>query len=194
MAIAPDVEPQPPISWDGKVHGYHPGPDWHEKIAGTVPLHTEAVEDLDPITYQVIRNRLFTINIAHGETVTRVSGSPVFQSLDFNMCILTEDAEFIMNAPFVQFLNAGATFTIRYVMERFAADPGIGEGDLYICNDPWIGAVHEMDVTFAQPVFVDGRIFAWVSNAGHQYDLGGTVPGAGRRTRPTSTATRPSSG
>ena len=177
MAIAPHVDPRPAITWDGKIHAYHPGPDWRDKVEGTLPLHTEAVEDLDPITYQVIRNRLFTINIAHGETVTRVSGSPVFQSLDFNMCILTEDAEFVMNAPFVQFLNAGATFTIRYVMERFADDPGIGDGDLYICNDPWIGAVHEMDVTFAQPVFVDGRIFGWVSNAGHQYDLGGTVPG-----------------
>jgi N-methylhydantoinase B len=34
-----------------------------------------------------------------------------------------------------------------------------------------------MDVFMACPIFVDGRLFAWVSNAGHQYDLGGIAPG-----------------
>jgi N-methylhydantoinase B len=170
------VEAGPEVRWDGRIHGYEPGPDWRERIAG-IPLHSEHDDEIDPITYQVIRNRLFSINIAHGERVTHVSGSPVFQTLDFNMCILTEDAEYVMNAPYITFLNSGASYTTRYVMERYATDPGIHDGDLYICNDPWIGAVHEMDVTFIHPVFIDGRIFGWVSNAGHQYDLGGIVPG-----------------
>jgi N-methylhydantoinase B len=174
--VAPETVEQDTI-WDGTVHPYRPSADWRERVQGTLPLHTATDEEIDPITYQVIRNRLFTINVAHGETVTRVSGSPVFQSLDFNMCILTEGAEFVMNAPFVQFLNAGATYAIRYVMETYAEDPGINDGDLYICNDPWVGAVHQMDVTFMYPVFVDGELFAWISNAGHQYDLGGIVPG-----------------
>ncbi|MDY0042480.1 MAG: hydantoinase B/oxoprolinase family protein [Desulforhabdus sp.] len=34
-----------------------------------------------------------------------------------------------------------------------------------------------MDVLIACPIFVDGELFAWVANAGHQYDLGGIVPG-----------------
>lgn len=165
------------ISWDGLVHSYEPPADWRERVGAKLPIHSEAAAEIDPITYQVIRNRMYTINIAHGETVTRVSGSPVFQSLDFNMCILSEDAEYVMNAPFMQFLNAGASFGVKYIMDRLAEDPGIAEGDIFICNDPWIGAVHEMDVLFAQPVFVDGEIFAWIANAGHQYDLGGTVPG-----------------
>ena len=165
------------IAWDGLVHSYDPPADWRERVHAKLPIHSEAAAEIDPVTYQVIRNRMYTINIAHGETVTRVSGSPVFQSLDFNMCILSEDAEYVMNAPFMQFLNAGAAFGVRYLMDRLAQDPGINEGDVFICNDPWIGAVHEMDVLFAQPVFVDGRIFAWIANAGHQYDLGGTVPG-----------------
>ncbi len=165
------------IAWDGLVHSYDPPADWWERVCASLPIHSEAAAEIDPITYQVIRNRMYTINIAHGETVTRVSGSPVFQSLDFNMCILSEEAEYVMNAPFMQFLNAGASFGVKYIMDRLAQEPGINEGDVFICNDPWIGAVHEMDVLFAQPVFVDGKIFAWIANAGHQYDLGGTVAG-----------------
>lgn len=164
------------VVWDGNRNSYRPAADWRERVS-ELPLHVEFDDELDPITYQVIRNRLWTINTAHGETVTRVSGSPVFASFDFNMCILTEDADIVMNAPFIQFLNVGAPYTVRFVMEHFGRDPGIGEGDVFVGNDPWVGAVHQMDVLFASPVFVDGRIFAWVSNAGHQYDLGGVVPG-----------------
>ncbi|QEC47492.1 hypothetical protein FSW04_07820 [Baekduia soli] len=164
------------VVWDGTANSYRPGPGWRDAIAA-IDLHADADETLDPVTYEVIRHRLWTINTAHGETVTRVSGSPVFASLDFNMCILTEDAEIVMNAPFIQYLNIGAPYTVKFIMEHFGDRPGIEEGDVFFGNDPWVGAVHQMDVLFAAPVFVDGRLFAWVSNAGHQYDLGGVVPG-----------------
>jgi len=172
-----DVTTAADVAWDGKVHSYRSAADWEQRLDPELTLHTELDEDLDPITFEVIRHRLWTINLAHGETVTRVSGSPVFQSLDFNMCILNEVGEYVMNAPFIQFLNAGAQLGVRYIMEHYGADPGIREGDVFVGNDPWICAVHEMDVMFACPVFVDGRIFAWTANAGHQYDLGGAVPG-----------------
>ena len=125
----------------------------------------------------MLRQKLWTVNIAHGETITRISGSPLLASLDFNMSILTEDAEVVLNAPYVQFLNAGAPLGIRYILEHYAGSPGIDEGDIFCCNDPWIGACHQMDVLFAAPIFVEGRLFGWVANAGHQYDLGGIVPG-----------------
>jgi N-methylhydantoinase B len=48
---------------------------------------------------------------------------------------------------------------------------------MFVGNDPWIGAAHQMDVCIAAPLFIDGELFGWVSNAAHQYDLGGIVPG-----------------
>ena len=163
--------------WDGKVHAYRPGADWRDRVSPTVDFHVEENPDLDPVTYEVIRHRLWTTNIGHGEMVTRVSGSPIFQVGDFNMCILTEDGEVVMNAPYVAFLDSGAPLAIAYILENLSDDPGIEEGDVFACNDPWIGAVHQMDVFLGMPVFVEGKLFAWVSNAGHQYDLGGVAPG-----------------
>lgn len=165
------------IVWDGTKHSYRPAPDWRDRIAAGPELHVDVAEKLDPVTFEIIRHRLWTINMAHGETVTRISGSPVFASGDFNMMILSEDAEVVLNAPFMQFLNAGAPQGISYIMENFGEDPGIHDGDIFVGNDPWIAAVHQMDVLVAAPVFIDGKLFAWVSNAGHQYDLGGPVPG-----------------
>ena len=164
-------------TWDGLKQSYRPRTGWRDRIAARVRFHREQAETFDPVTFEVIRQKLWTINIAHGETITRVSGSPVLATLDFNMSILTEDAEVVLNAPYVQFLNAGAPLGIRYVLERYGERPGIDEGDIFCCNDPWIGACHQMDVLFAAPIFIDGLLFGWVANAGHQYDLGGIVPG-----------------
>ena len=168
---------QTQTNWNGKTHSYRPQPGWQKRIDPAVQLHQTADDDLDPVTFEVLRQKLWTINMAHGDTITRISGSPLLASLDFNMSILTEDAEVVINAPYVQFLNAGAPLGIRYIMEHFSGSPGIDEGDIYCCNDPWIGAAHQMDVLFAAPIHIDGKLFGWVANAGHQYDLGGVVPG-----------------
>ena len=100
------------VVWDGRLHSYRAQPGWEERIAPGLPLYTEIDENLDPVTFEVIRNRLWTINIAHGEALTRISGSPTFQALDFNMCIMTETAEIAMNAPFLQYLASGAPMAI----------------------------------------------------------------------------------
>ena len=163
--------------WNGREQSYRPDVDWKSRIDPAVTLHEEALSAIDPVDFEVIRQKLWTINIAHGDTITRISGSPVLATLDFNMSILTEDGETVLNAPYVQFLNAGAPLGIRYILERYAGSPGIDEGDIFCCNDPWIAACHQMDVLFAAPIFVDGKLFGWVANAGHQYDLGGIVPG-----------------
>lgn len=168
---------QAQIDWNGRTHSYRPKPDWMTRISPNLQLHTDYDEDLDPVTFEVIRQKLWTINLAHGDTITRISGSPLLASLDFNMSILTEDAEVVVNAPYVQFLNAGAPLGIRYILETHSGKPGIAEGDIWCCNDPWIAACHQMDVMFTAPIFFEGQLFGWVANAGHQYDLGGIVPG-----------------
>jgi hypothetical protein len=125
---------------------YRPSADRRDRVSSRVCVHTQQDDTIDPVTFEVIRQKLWTTNIAHGDTITRISGSPVLATLDFNMSILTEDAEVVLNAPYVQFLNAGAPLGIRYILERHSDRPGIDEGDIFCCNDPWTGACHQMDV------------------------------------------------
>jgi N-methylhydantoinase B len=167
----------PPISWDGKLHSYRPDANWRDRVSPKVQFHDESDENLDAVTFEVLRNRLWMSNLAHGETLTRISGSPVFQALDFNMCIMTESAELVVNGPFILYLASGAPLAVPYILEKLGDSPGIDEGDMILVSDPWIGVPHQMDILMACPVFVDGRVFAWVCNAGHHYDLGGVAPG-----------------
>ncbi|GAA4283803.1 hydantoinase B/oxoprolinase family protein [Brevibacterium daeguense] len=174
---ASEAAPKPEIVWDGSFHSYRPTDDWRSKVSPTVRFFEPDSMDVDPVVLEVLRYRMWTINVAHGTTIQRISGSPILQILDFNMCILTGDGEIVMNAPYFQHLNSGAPYIVKYILENFGGEPGIKDGDIFLCNDPWIGAVHQMDVFIGMPVFVDGKIVAWVTNAAHQADLGGTAPG-----------------
>ena len=63
---ASDFEKQ----WNGRVQSYRPGPGWRDRIAPEVSLHAEAVEEIDPVDFEVIRQKLMAQNQhgAHGIT------------------------------------------------------------------------------------------------------------------------------
>src|SRR4029453_12352426 len=63
-------------------------------------------------------------------------------------------------------------------LEYRSGNPGIFEEDMFLSNDPWVGAAHQMDVTLLCPIFWDGKLFCWITNVLHQYDVGGITPGS----------------
>src|SRR5690606_27377469 len=63
------------------------------------------------------------------------------------------------------------------VRERRGAVPGIAPGDMFICNDPFLGATHQPDVATVAPVHSGGELVAWVGSSGHWLDIGGSEPG-----------------
>jgi N-methylhydantoinase B len=149
------------------------------RIADKLQLHTRAAADLDPVTYEVIRHNLWQINEEHGATIQRLSGSPVaMYALDLNPSILTEDAEFVYFGPYMQYMSGVTDTQVKWTLEFRSDNPGINEGDMFIANDPWVGAAHQQDVMLLCPVFWQGELFCWVTNCLHQYDIGGITPGS----------------
>ncbi len=142
-------------------------------------LHRDSAAEVDPITYEVIRHNLWSVNEEHAATIVKVSGSPIVVfGHDFNPSILTEDGEWVFFGPYIQYLNAAADYAIGWTLEHYAENPGIEDGDMFLTNDPWIGSNHQPDTTLLCPVFIDGKIFCWVTNTMNQYDLGGNTPGS----------------
>jgi N-methylhydantoinase B len=148
-------------------------------ISPSLELHRDAEVDLDPVTFEVVRHNLWNINEEHGATIQRISGSPVaIYALDLNPSILTEDAEFVYFGPYMQYMSGVADTQVKWILENRADNPGIKDGDMFIANDPWIGAAHQMDVMLICPVFYEGKLFCWITNCLHQYDIGGITPGS----------------
>src|SRR5690606_3757412 len=54
-----------------------------------------------------------------------------------------------------------------------ADSPGIRDGDMFILNNPYKGALHQQDVSIVAPVFYQGQRVAWVGACAHQIDMGG---------------------
>ena len=165
------------IVFDGVNHGYVPPAEL--RISPKLTLHRDAAQDIDPVTFEVIRHKLWNINEEHGATIQRISGSPVaIYALDLNPSILTEDAEFVYFGPYMQYMSGVADTQVKWILENRSDNPGIRPGDMFLANDPWVGAAHQMDVMLICPVFWEDELFGWITNCLHQYDLGGITPGS----------------
>jgi N-methylhydantoinase B len=162
--------------FDGVDECYVPGDEL--TIDPALRLHRGTEVDIDPVTYEVIRSGLWNINEESGDIIRRVSGSPIAQfAHDLNTVLLTEDAEYLYSGPYNLNLAAVIDLAIKWILEHRSGGRGIREGDIFLTNDPFIGASHVTDVIMAAPIFVGGELFAWAASSMHQYDMGGTAPG-----------------
>ena len=172
MTKISDIAPE---KLDGKNMGYVPPKKL--RISKKLKLHSKASRKLDPISFEVIRHALWHVNEEHGATIQRVSGSPVaMYALDLNPSILTEDGEFVYFGPYMQYMSGVTDTQVKWILENRSDNPGIRDGDMFLANDPWVGAAHQQDVMLICPVFWKGELFCWVTNCLHQYDIGGITP------------------
>lgn len=138
------------------------------------------IDTLDPLTYEVIRHRLTSITEEMGEALKRMSGSVVVTDCnDFDAAIMDEVGDVVQvglyNTELAASLDMAANWTLRNRCRR----PGIGPGDMFLCNDPWVGGgLHQNDVSLFAPLFIDGELFCWTGAVAHQVDLGGVSPGS----------------
>jgi N-methylhydantoinase B len=161
--------------FDGRKTGYVPPK--RLAISPRLKLQRKTARSIDPITFEVIRHALWHVNEEHGATIQRLSGSPVaMYALDLNPSILTEDGEFVYFGPYMQYMSGVTDTQVKWILEYRSDNPGIRDGDMFLANDPWVGAAHQQDVMLICPVFWKGELFCWVTNCLHQYDLGGITP------------------
>ena len=133
----------------------------------------------DAALFEVLRNRLWAINDEAVDAIVAVSGSPIAtEGNDFNSGILTATGEVALAGPYVLVHAAALGQVVRYVIEEFGDEPGIGSGDMFITNDTYVGAPHQPDVMVVAPVYRDDRLIAWCGSCVHQNDVGGPVPGS----------------
>jgi N-methylhydantoinase B len=165
------------VVFDGRRSGYVPPKTL--SISKKLRLHKKGKKAIDPVTFEVVRHALWNVNEEHGATIQRLSGSPVaMYALDLNPSILTEDAEFVYFGPYMQYMSGVTDTQVKWTLENRSDNPGIEDGDMFLANDPWVGAAHQMDVMLLCPVFWKGELFCWVTNCLHQYDIGGITPGS----------------
>src|ERR1700722_8264827 len=161
---------------DGRVESYVP--EGKLQIDPSLQMWDEPLSSVDPVTFEVIRHNLWHINEEHGETIVKVSGSPIAVfGQDFNPCMMDELGDYIFFGPYYQVHSGMQDLSVKWILENRSANPGIADGDMWLHNDPWVGTTHQPDAATMCPVFVDGKLFCWVGNTLHFVDVGGPTPG-----------------
>ncbi len=129
----------------------------------------------DSVTMQIIRYACEAVANDMGQNLIRMGRTTIVKEIaDINCAVLDGAGGIIAQAnlcPLMLFsLPATAENMLEYV-------DSLDEGDVIICNDPYLGGQHLLDVQFFSPVIVDGHPVAFVANIAHQLDMGGSVPG-----------------
>ena len=101
----------------------------------------------------------------------------VVYGYDFNTSLQTEDGEGVVFGPGNLMFAGCADLVVKWTLEHRSWNTGIGPGDVFIQDDPWVGTNHAMDTAVYAPLFVGDKLFAWVYNVVHQRELGGVEPG-----------------
>jgi N-methylhydantoinase A/oxoprolinase/acetone carboxylase beta subunit/N-methylhydantoinase B/oxoprolinase/acetone carboxylase alpha subunit len=135
--------------------------------------------EIDPISYEVIKNRLWAINDEQAMTAAQISGTPIiYEAFDFNAGILDAEGKGVLAGVYVTYHATGLDLAVDGVKKTFGAKDDINEGDVFITNDPWVGAIHPSDVVVISPVHHGGELVAWTAIVMHDADVGGPVPGS----------------
>jgi N-methylhydantoinase B len=129
----------------------------------------------DPITMQVIRYGLESIADDMGFNLMRMGRTTIVKEImDINCGVLDAQGGILAQAhlcPLMMFSLPTTAATMLKHIEEY------NPGDVIICNDPYLGGQHLLDVQFFSPVFVRNKLVAFVANIAHHLDMGGAVPG-----------------
>ena len=134
--------------------------------------------DLDPITVEVVRNKLEGIANEMQQTLLRSSFSPIVkEGLDASSSLFTIRGETLAQATAIPIHLATLIPIIAKILEVFPLST-MKPGDVYCMNDPYLGGTHLPDVALVQPVFFNDRPIAISATMTHHQDMGGMSAGS----------------
>ena len=129
----------------------------------------------DPVTMQVIRYGFEAIADDMGYNLMRMGRSTIVKEImDINCAVLDAKGGILAQAHLCPLMLFSLPTTATFMLQDIRS---FEEGDVIICNDPYLGGQHLLDMQFFSPVFFEGELIAFVANIAHQLDMGGAVPG-----------------
>ncbi|MCP2255988.1 N-methylhydantoinase B [Prauserella aidingensis] len=133
--------------------------------------------ELDPVTFEVLKNAFATSVDLMSEQILRTCYSFVIYARDFSSALCDAQGNTVMQGSQDLAAHVGTLhFQCKAVLEEFGSD--INPGDVFAVNCPYMGGTHLNDVSFIRPIFADGELIAFAQNKGHWADIGGNVPGS----------------
>jgi N-methylhydantoinase B len=134
---------------------------------------------VDPIRAEVVARHLLAAAEEMSATLMRTAFSPnIKERADCSSAIFDASGQVVALAQRVPIHLGSMVGAVDEIRARFRPEE-IKPGDMFAANDPYNGGgSHLPDINVIAPVFVAGRIVAYVANIAHHADVGGMVPGS----------------
>ena len=134
---------------------------------------------LDPVTAEVLRNRLRETVAAMAHALFHSGYSPILrESQDGTAGLCDAGGRVVMVGGGLQYHSLLYSMAVGNVLESYPAAE-MQDGDSFLSNDPYLaGNSHVPDTVIATPVFYRGEIVAFGVSVAHKADMGGLVPGS----------------
>jgi N-methylhydantoinase B len=140
------------------------------------------MKELDPITLEVLWNRLLAVVNEQQVALMRTAFSTVVRETQDLACGVFDQrgrmiAQSLTGTP--GHINAMAT-GMRHFLAAYPPHT-LAPGDVLLTNDPWQTAGQINDMTVVTPVFYGGQVIAYFASTCHAPDIGGHVLSAEAR-------------
>ncbi|MBI2371454.1 MAG: hydantoinase B/oxoprolinase family protein [Deltaproteobacteria bacterium] len=135
--------------------------------------------NLDPITMEVVLNRLREIAATMEHALYHSGYSPILRESQDGTAGLTDaGGRVVVVSGGLQYHSLPYYHAVQGVLARYPAGT-MQEGDCFIVNDPYKGGnPHVPDMIAVTPVFYRGELIAFGVSVAHKPDVGGLVPGS----------------
>ncbi len=149
--------------------------------AGSGWVGSNSLRESDPILFQVLNSAFSSITDEMSALTMRAAFSLVVsEGGDYSGTISNRRGELVASGVRDLAAHLGTIpFTVQGTHEWIRTDPEtyFRPGDVVLINDPYIGGTHHNDMRAIMPVYLDGRLAAYIQNSMHWTDIGGHVPG-----------------
>lgn len=132
---------------------------------------------LDPITLELVKNRLASLVDEMALTVIQTAHSEIVKDvMDFSTACCDARGRMLAQGKTIALHLGAVPDAIASVIATFEGD--VHPGDVFVLNDPYEGGMHLPDVFMFKPVFAAAGLIGWTVAIAHQTDMGGRVPGS----------------
>ena len=135
-------------------------------------------QDIDPITFEVIRNALSAIADEMAIAFMRSAYSQVVRdTLDYSTALCDRKGKVIAEGLSLAVQLGSFPEMLRRIIAKYGDD--MDPGDVFIANDPYgSGGQHLPDIYVIKPIFVGHVLHGYAATLAHHSDVGGLTPGS----------------
>jgi N-methylhydantoinase B len=135
------------------------------------------MENLDPISFEILKNSLISIAEEMGVVLRKSSFSPnIKERRDYSCALFNASGQLVAQAEHIPVHLGAMPYSVQAVLKEFKDD--LAEGDNIILNDPYRGGTHLPDITMVSPIFFKEKLVGFAANRAHHSDVGGVAPGS----------------